>query len=205
MAIRTEKSLVYHVPKSGGIYVKEAMRRSGLRYGRCKDIHSAFWLKREHSTYRSVIDEHKDGLFSFCFVRHPVDWYRSFWSYRMMSRTLDLRSPPDWCWSPDFNEFVNNVLDTFPRGWVNNLYQCYVGKNADKVDFIGRQENLTDDLVKALNLAGEEFNEEKLRTTRRWNAAASKPKIGRHAIMDEATQARVIEAEDWVMETFYNG
>lgn len=204
MAIKTDKLIFYHIPRTGGIYSKEAMRRSGVGYGRCKTYQTPYWLKREHSTYRNVIDEHKDGLFSFCFVRHPVEWYKSFWCYRMLSKTLDLRFPADWCWSGDFDEFVNNVLDAYPVGYVTNLYQCYVGREADQLDFIGKQENLVDDLIKALTLAGEEFDEARLRKERHWNAAASRPKFGKLAVMSDETHKRIIDAERWIIETFYD-
>lgn len=203
MAIKTEKSVIYHIPKCGGIYAKEAVRRSGLKYGRCKEYKTGVWLKREHATPSVVIEEHKDGLFSFCFVRRPIEWYKSFWCYRMRSRTLDLRSPIDWCWNNEFDQFVINVLDAFPTGYVTNLYQCYVGRNADQMDFIGRQENLTDDLVKALTLAGEVFDEKILRSTKHFNASAARPKYGNLATLSDETTNRVLEAENWIIEKFY--
>ena len=72
MGFRTKKSIFYHIPKTGGIWVKEAMRRSGLYYDRTKKTYRRvhkFNLKREHTIPSDVKDFDKEGLFSFAFVR----------------------------------------------------------------------------------------------------------------------------------------
>lgn len=95
--------------------------------------------------------------FTFCFVRDPLCWYESFWSY--MTR----RAGPDWSrepdllgWHPcaplahlghgDFAGFMEAVVRDEP-GFVTQLYGRYV---MDGIDFVGRQESLTDDLVSLL-------------------------------------------------------
>lgn len=207
MAVHTDRSVFYHVAKSGGIWVKEAMRHSGLPYGRCRDRHvdHPFGLKREHSTPDVVMDEDKEGRFSFCFVRHPVTWYQSFWCYRIKTDALDMKFPLDrLCWHDEFESFVRNVLDMYPQGFVTRLYQYYVGSGADGVDFIGRQESLADDLVKALTLAGEDFDEDLLRTTRMRNVASSHRKFRDRCKMPPDLWREVEQVEEWVMNTFYS-
>lgn len=205
MAVRTEKSVFYHVPKTGGIWVKEAIRRSGLKYGRCKEMRMGqeFNLKREHSTPDVVRSEDRDGLFGFCFVRHPVGWYKSFWAYRIKTKNLDPRFPADRVWDYDFEKFVGNVLDAYPDGFVTQLYQFYVGEDLEKVDFIGRQENLADDLVTALTLAGEEFDESLLRTTRWHNISARGRKLRKLCIPSDELVDRIVKVENWVVDGFY--
>lgn len=203
MAIKTDKTVFYHIPKTGGIWVKKALWRGGVNYGRCKEIHSTHWLRREHSVPELVAKEHKDGMFSFCFVRHPVEWYISFWCYRLRSKILDLRSPADWHWQNVFEEFVIDMLRAHPTGFITNLYQCYIGRNADQIDFIGRQEYLADDLVKALTIAGEKFDEQELRKAPWMNVAGGKKKLRHFATLSDETRDRVIESENWVMDKFY--
>lgn len=204
MAVKTDKSIIYHIPKCGGIYAKEATRRSGVPYGRCKESKSYHLLKREHATPFTVLDEYKEGMFSFCFVRHPVEWYKSYWCFRVASKTLDLRTNADWGFDREYEQFVINMLNSYPTGYVTNLYQCYVGRGADQIDFVGRQETLTDDLVKALTLAGEDFDEGKLRATKRFNVSAGrKKKVGNLAVLSDETRDRILETEDWVIDTFY--
>lgn len=205
MAAYTDKSVFYHIPKTGGTWVKEAMRRSGLRYRRCKNrkVGHPFGLKREHATPDVIVDEHKAGRFSFCFVRHPVGWLRSRWCYRVMTQVLDPKSPLSQIWDDSFRSFVVNVLERYSNGFVTELYQFYVGADADGVDFVGRQENLADDLVSALTLAGEDFDERALRAMKRINVASGNPEFGRLCVLDAGLELKVIDADRWVMDTFY--
>lgn len=206
MAIKTNKSIFYHIPKTGGIWVKEAMRQSGIApYGRCKDRKGSHpWgLKREHSTPDIVCDEDKNGLFSFCFVRHPITWYKSHWCYRVKIQALDINSVINRVWHHVFETFVLDALEAFPSGYITELYQYYVGKDGSKIDFIGRQENLTNDLVEALTLAGEDFSEEDLRHTRWRNVSAGNRKLGDLCILSAETENRILEVERWVIDNFY--
>ena len=205
MAVCTDKCVFYHVAKTGGIWVKEAIRSSGLRYGRCRDRRVAhpFGLKREHATPNVVMDEFKAGRFSFCFVRHPIGWLKSFWCYRVKTGHLDMGFPLDRIWDDAFEPFIWNVLEKYPDGFVTQLYQFYVGPDVNEVDFIGRQENLADDLVKALTLAGETFDESRLRATRWRNASARHKKYGLLCVLDEGIEQAVLDADKWVMEKFY--
>jgi hypothetical protein len=204
MAIKTGKLVFYHIPRTGGVFVKEAMRKSGIAYARCRRVpgsNQEWELKREHDIPDFVRPEDKDGLLSFCFVRHPLEWYRSFWCYRKKNDYLDLKFPADRCWDDDFNQFVANVLNEHPEGFVTKLYQFYIG--GDKIDFIGRQENLTDDLVRVLELAGETFDEEVIRKMKWHNIAAASKRYGRQAIFDEFTKSKVLALEKWVLDSFY--
>ena len=54
----------------------------------------------------------------------------------------------------------------FPNGFVTELFQYYVGKDLSKINFIGKQENAENDLVEALKLSGQEFDEGRLRRTK---------------------------------------
>ena len=201
MAVKTAKSVIYHIPKCGGVWVKEAVRGAGLRYDRCKDkkMHHPLGLKREHAAPEVVRDEYKDGLFSFCFIRHPVGWYKSFWSYRAKTGWLDNKFPLDRLWEDEFELFVLNVLGEYPDGFVTELYRCYV----EDVDYVGKQETLADDLVKALTLAGESFDEEALRRTK-WRNLAARGKWGDLCVLSDETKGGIMQAEKWVTDRFYD-
>jgi hypothetical protein len=202
MAVQTLKSVFYHIPKTGGIATKQAMHRSGLYYNRSKNDKNShpFALRREHSTYSNTLDV--DNLFSFCFVRHPVTWYCSFWAYRVKSNKLSLKFPLDRVWDDNFNKFVNNVIDEYGN-FITQLYQYYVGENCDKVNFIGKQESMLTDLVIALTLAGEQFDKYKVLGTRRFNVASASRKFRKLTVMDEFTTERVLITEKWIMDKFY--
>jgi hypothetical protein len=201
MAAKTEKSIIYHIPKCGGIWVKEAVRRSGVYYDHCRDVgrKHPFGLAREHAPPSRIKEEDKVGRFSFCFVRHPVDWYKSFWAYRAKTGWLDKKFLADKCWEDEFELFVLNMLDMYPDGFVTELYQFYLWE----MEFIGRQERLVDDLVKALMLADEEFDEEILRRVGWRNIAGKEPRFQRLCVLSNETQDRILETERWVIDRFY--
>lgn len=203
MAIRTERSVVYHIPKCGGIWVKEAIRKSGLKYGRCRNVRVAqpFGLKREHATPGVVAEADGVGRFSFCFVRRPLSWYQSFWCYRVKTKYLDRKFPLDRIWDDDYERFLLNVLASYPDGFVTQLYRFYT----EAVDFVGQQERLADDLVRALSLAGEKFDEAALRATRWRNISGGNKKFARQCITSQEVEKRIMIAERWIMDTFYDG
>ena len=207
MAIRTDKSVFFHIPKTGGIWAKEAIRRTGLPYHRCRDravghkeLRNELNLEREHSIPANMWPKDVEGLFSFCFVRHPLTWYQSIWRFRKSYQVLNTKFPVDRNWVDDYDLFVNNMLDAYPKGFVTELFQYYVGENLDIVNYIGKQESLADDLVKALTLAGETFDEKALRATKPFNKSRRFP-----AVLSEKTQDRVLETEKWVIDSFYSG
>lgn len=57
--------------------------------------------------------------------------------------------PIDSCGNDDFNIFIANILREYP-GYVTEMYGWYT----EGVDFIGKNESLEDDLIKALEKAG---------------------------------------------------
>ncbi len=116
--------------------------------------------------------------FCFCFVRHPLGWYESWWRY------MCGRSGTDWAgendlqsWhpcgilrdtgDPNFSQFVRNVNQKRP-GFVTELYSLYTQEG---IDFVGTQERLVDDLIVALQQLNVRFDEQRLRESRRVNSS----------------------------------
>ena len=211
MPIITPKIILYHIPKCGGIYAKEALRR-GLYHpetdygGRPKisGVKNDFGLYREHATPDGTHEQEKRGRLSICFVRHPITWYSSFWSFRIKTKSYSAIFPLDDLVDDDYETFVGNVLREFPNGFVTQLFQCYVGADLSKVNFIGKQENLTDDLVEALVLSGQEFSEKRLRQTKWHNMSGSSKAYKELTVLNEDTKNKVLKAEEWVINTFYS-
>ena len=197
MAIQTDKTVIYHISKCGGTWVGEAVRRVGLPYERCKEdkeklkkLDNEFGLRRKHGV--PAFTKGVEGLFSVCFIRHPLSWYKSIWDYKKNPVSRG-RYPPDIYWVPDYDDFVTGLLDAYPGGFVTKLYQYYTD-----VDFVGRLEHLADDLVTALTLAGETFDEEALRASGPRNVSKKST-----AVLSTETYNRALEAESWVLERFY--
>lgn len=162
MTVMLPKSRFIHIPKTGGSWVRAALRNSKISL-----VEPIKTLK--HSLPEEVS---MPANFTFAFVRNPWDWLRSWWAYRMTTNWRDANEPLDIkCKSSNFNEFVDRVLEHFP-GVCTYSYQRFLGANFDAIDFIGRTENLAEDLQKALQLADEKnFDASLLASTPPINAA----------------------------------
>lgn len=190
MALALPHSVFFHIPKTGGGWVRRAIAQAGIpavERGRCPRMGSV-----RHSGFEEADTR---GKFTFTFVRHPLDWYASFWSFRMFTgwRTEE---PLESCMSVEFEPFIRNVLRRFPEGYLSKFYEFYLGSPPGGLCFVGRTENLVEDLVKALTLAGEDFDEERLRATPRINASVLRP------LWSPRLREAVLRAESGILERF---
>ena len=157
--------LFLHVPKTGGNWVTEVLESNELVFAHVAGKHAgpAQLAPLEHLLeIPRRYDRPNRASFRFCFVRHPLSWYESW--YRM---NVD-RGWPEWAvdedaWNPSvelnglgastFDRFIENVLRHRP-GFLARLYRFY----AADAHFVGRQEHLAEDLIAVLTLLGVEFD-----------------------------------------------
>ena len=180
-----------HIPKTGGTWVHQVLEEQGLikdvyvgghehaNYDRVQsETHAKKKSKKPRKLTRSLSQRinrvlprrqsaasnrtptHREP-FRFCFVRHPLRWYESWWKY------MNARGWNDWGdpkvaggWHPnaalnglgssDFNQFVQNVIDTRP-GYVSELFFSYAKPG---IAYIGKTEHLTDDLLSVVSHLG---------------------------------------------------
>ena len=151
-----------HIPKTGGSWVSEILKQQGLikkeiGYHKHIDWTRVSYFPQSHTKLLSKINFSFSKFFypkkSFCFVRHPLKWYESWWKYCCQDSVhwKIFGSNKYWhpnyflhtCKSYDFNEFVRKVFDSRP-GFVSEMYSQYAH---NEIDFIGKQENLADDLI----------------------------------------------------------
>ena len=147
-------ALFLHVPKTGGNWVSDVLEAHDLVFAHVGGKHAALpqlapllCLLDTPQRY----DRANRPLFTFCFVRHPLRWYESW--YRMNVAL----GWPDWAtddeaWNPSvelnglraesFNGFVEKVL-RWRKGFLTGLYDYY----ARDAHFVGRQENLVHNLI----------------------------------------------------------
>lgn len=181
-------SIFFHIPKTGGIWVRKAIENAGIP---TVEVGEGTGAAHQHNHYWQV---DRAGKFTFAFVRHPLTWYPSFWSYRMLTgwQTMDRA---DLFMSLSFEKFVWNALRYAP-GHVSWRYEQYVGPEPGVLDFVGKAENMASDLVKALRLAGEEFDEEKLLSTPRDNVSLLQP------VYSDRLREAVLRSEKKTLERF---
>lgn len=182
MAILLKGGAIFlHIPKTGGSWVTQVLQQMGLIEGRIGHMHAdidrvlnayrfdgvkahaGYLIKRKvQKKVRRFIhaSELPEKPFMFCFVRHPLSWYESWFKYQSIRwnwRTWGTElNPDDWhplsmlngLGSADFTEFMLNVLRKRP-GFVTELFGRYTKPNI--VDFIGYQESLAEDLIQVLS------------------------------------------------------
>ena len=115
MALMLPRSIFFHIEKTGGTWVTQAIQRAGIP-ARALSPFGDNETANEHCLPEHVAIR---GKFTFAFVRNPIEWYASMWGYRMM-RGWDNTHPLSACRSDDFHQFLRSVLDRFP-GYVSQL------------------------------------------------------------------------------------
>lgn len=190
----TDKVAFYHIPKTGGMFVSSVMFSifgdRAVSVG--SKVPNALGLFDPHNT---PSDFPCGNRFSFSFVRNPTEWYRSRWSHAMWGGWQETNHIGLYCKDDDFDVFVNNCLDRYPKGLVSTIYERFTG-----VDFIGKYENLTNDLIRALILGHEEFEEHVIRSMESVNV--SKKDLKDSAVFKKGTLKRLKKIENYAYERF---
>ncbi len=186
MALILRNCRLLHIPKTGGTWVRTALKSAGTTLA-------------ESGYSHNILDESPGrGMFTIAFVRHPWSWWRSYWAHKRRCKwdfqnRLDLH-----CMHNEFEQFMINVLDYHP-GYCSEVFRSYVGPPGHEINFIGKHENLVEDLVAALRRVGEPFDEAALRATRRIN-------VGDYGAFptqcSDEIRVRMIEAESEAIERF---
>ncbi|WP_369260903.1 hypothetical protein [Streptomyces sp. R35] len=169
MAIHLTRSnaLLLLTPKTGSTWIRKKIRELGIAF---EDVGDP--AMREHDLLADF-DRSRYSIVG-AFVRDPLEWYRSYWSYRMEKGWRPQYPLDEHCESDDFETFVRRAVTILP-GALGNIYTSYVGAPGEEIDFIGRQENLQEDFARFLELAGEEFDRAVLAEGSRINATKIRP------------------------------
>ena len=187
MALILPRSVFYHIPKTGGTFVRLSLRQAGF----CVNLE----VGGHNHTYPSQC--RIKNRFSFAFVRHPLSWYESYWTYKQYISKWDPRNTVDAnTQSEKFSTFIQKMIDTYP-GYVSCIYQLYTEIDTpNEINFIGRQENLREDLCHALTEAGENFDKERIHSFPVKNVSPSHPE------WDPAQRKKIIELESFAFKRF---
>jgi len=190
-----KNSVFYHIPKTGGTWVSEVLSRA-VEDSQTYEQHyeDGHGLRAGHVTPIRINKEVVGGRKSFCFVRHPVSWYQSYWRYKNPTYWDKTNEIDVKCESPNFNTFIENVLREYPDGYVTWLY----GQYAPYCDFVGKQEQLGTDLVRALDMFAETYNPDYIYETPMLNVSN-----GATAYTPENLK-KVLEVERKVIDEYYS-
>lgn len=211
MALLLPHSIFIHVPKTGGSWVRKAIAHAGIPHTEllCRRstrlgslLFPAANGKRSwnhNCTHDGLRDIDPGDRFTFGFVRHPLSFYQSYWRHKIRIGWDTENRFDRLNQAPDFSTFVENTL---AFRWLNGMefsiegiYSGCLEHSGRTVDFIGKQESLVEDLIRALRLAGEAFDEQKLYSTTVENSTEDDEELRRRSIFPPNLEARVLERE----------
>ncbi|KKL17733.1 hypothetical protein LCGC14_2482610 [marine sediment metagenome] len=135
MALKVGGAIFIHIPKTGGMWIRKYFEQVGIESREIGANHAT-------SIELGKIDE-----LTFCFVRHPLTWYQSYWKYKQTTQTRT-NPPIDQFVDRPFAEFVTAALAEH-GDYLNRFYSQFV----KGVNYIGKQETLRDDFETLLRRA----------------------------------------------------
>jgi hypothetical protein len=186
-----------HIPKTGGSWVTKVLTEQKLVRANFGHKHATFDrvvfrenFEKSHKLIPCLVGRWVTKYlapsqlceeFMFCFVRHPLKWLESYWRFCKKLEWKDwgaVRSKTYWhpnailngLGDDNFEAFVWNVLKRRP-GYVSELFSQYTQAG---IDYIGRQENLVDDLLAALDRMNENYDEDFIRNYQRVNVSQTR-------------------------------
>lgn len=181
------RSRFLHVPKTGGNWVSAVLGALFPDARRMPKIHTSLGSARGKRR------------FTFAFVRHPLTWYQSYFSYKER-KGWDPKN--DWdqvVRAGTFEEFMRRAIDETP-GYYSKLLRRFVGRPGEEIDFIGKSERLMEDLIRALQAAGESFEPEEVRKVPPVNESDYRQ---HPAVYSDDLAERVLKAEVEAVQRFY--
>ena len=152
MAVQIDRAICLHIPKTGGTFVRNYFQETKMDHGVKK------LLERAHinaTVLREIVGHTEDLV--FCFVRHPLTWYRSYWTSKQQIPNDRSGGLIDEIVDLPWREFIKTIIEKHP-GYLTNFYEGYT----EICRFIGKQENLRDDLDAVLKYLRIPYNRKRL-------------------------------------------
>ena len=201
MSLRMNQTMLVHVPRTGGTWIREVVERLGLLRQQLRgDVDS-------HFTYPEL-SRYWSSLTPLIVVRHPWTWLESRWSHAAKIRARQNQrhyGPHQWfddeVDETSFENTVSNFVD-LPSGIVSETYWAMMGDGDwSQPGQVLRFETLSDSVVGALTRLerSKHFDEESFRS-RCLAVVRSTPRV--NSTRDEAREAGLFRCSDELRQRF---
>ena len=117
MAVQFDNKIFFHIPKTGGTYFRVCI--SELPVGTREIGHT-------HMTTPVRLLSLKRNMQWISIIRDPMQWYQSYYRYRIESLWRPEHHIDINCQSATFEEFVDKMLFYYPFGYVTMLYSMVI-------------------------------------------------------------------------------
>jgi hypothetical protein len=208
MSLVIENKLLFvHTKKTGGTFIKHTFMRSGYKITNPwreeeSQIFEHMPVRELHQTFPQLKE-----IPSFCFVRDPIQWYRSLYCWLAV-----MKNPTGWkadINQESFEKYMENVFEHFPRyashqilvpaGYGFNVLDNQIFGTRVVTD-IGKYETLLQDLYAIADRHGLPLDPSLLLNHKRSKEAGNISDI----YVPISIAQRVIEEEKNVYKLFYN-
>ena len=202
MALQLPHSQFFHIPHTGGLWVRKAIHRSGIYTNELCQVDSQFFfdnpksflIKRGTIIHITPYEINKFDNKRFTIVRHPLNWLKSYFNFKHRYNWHPERHEIDKCESDSYEEFIKLYLKICP-GYYSKMVSRY-----DRVDIVGRTENMAPDLVDILKRCGEKFDEKKILETPPYNTTK---RVVETPELPIELKEKILKAEEYVIKRYY--
>jgi hypothetical protein len=177
-----------HVPKVAGTWLRRVL---------IELVPGAQVAGYEHADRAQAVEEFGRGIRTFCFVRHPLTWYQSFWAHRELTGWGGDFAIAHACKSHDFNSFALCCAAKYP-GFLADMYARFT----DSAEYVQRYERLHVGIGLILGALGVDASPEAIAAIPHENRGASLPGLARRAIYTPAARAAILESERTILESY---
>jgi hypothetical protein len=142
-----------HIPKTGGTWVREVLKKNNLVESEILKTDIYATTEGTPKTQHNVPLANATFMncnYVFSFVRNPLTWYQSYWSFKADFRWYIGKRFDKNTAARIFPDFIEKIKKHYPRGYLATMFPFYT----DICTHVGTQENLQDSLVFILNDLG---------------------------------------------------
>ena len=181
MALVLPTAIFFHVGRTAGHWVRKVVSEMEIPTYEVGAFHD--WPS--NIDLGALQDEH----LYFCFVRHPLEWLRSYWCHETQFG-WSINEYSEKLNSDSFAEFLSKALEVYPNGPVSVVFDPFTSQCHE----VGRQEHLASDLLRILTKANAKFASSILQSTGRVTVEID-PEIRKSATAPKDLLEKVMEVE----------